>query len=451
MSSEALVDKTEYLDAELPADPLTEYIRVNNVQGRFEINQRAFTEQSVFEQERQIIFSKCWLYVGHESEIKNPKDYITRNVGGYNLIFNRDKNSKVHAFYNVCSHRGTTLEVNTSGCANVFTCPYHGWVFDGEGNLKDQATPYGYGEDFNADGRYNLVEVPRLDSYRGLYFINYNPNAVDLQTYLGGTREYLDLIFDQSETGLEIVGGGQHLVNGGNWKVLTDNLVDVYHANVLHATYMQFVSTRTGDPDTVSATFEGFAGGFGNGHNFWESNFGVGRPIAYWIPAFGEETKPMIEAKKQELVKNYGQERADRIANTSRNMTIFPNLVIVDNVSISIRSMYPVSADSTRMNIWAMAPVDEPEILRQIRLENHLTFTGPAGFAHPDDYEIFERIREGNANTPEHWHDYSKGMRTEKVENGDRRTVRGEFFNESQQRAWWTQWDRMIAGAEILE
>ena len=430
---------------------LTEYIRIDDANSRFEINKRVFTDPAVFEQERALIFNKCWLYLGHETEIRNSKDFITRNVGGRSLIFNRDRNGRVHAFENVCTHRGTSLEVRPSGSANVFTCPYHGWVFDGEGTLRDQSSPAGgYDESFNADGRYNLMPVARLENYRGLYFVNFNPKAVDLVTYLGRSKEYLDLIFDQSVAGLEVVGGSQHLVNGGNWKVLTDNLVDAYHGNILHSTYFEFVTSRTQNPNTA-ATFLGFGGGLDNGHNFWESNFAVGRPIAHWIPAFGEAAKPIIEAKKQELVKRFGEERAERIAKTSRNMTIFPNMMIVDNVSISIRTMYPESEDRVHMNIWAMAPAGEEELLRSVRLDNHLTFTGPAGFAHPDDYEIFERMREGNHTSTLQWQDYSKGMKAEEIEDGDRRKSRSDFLNESQQRAWWTQWDRIIAGAETLE
>jgi len=430
---------------------LTEYIRIDESKGRFEIDKRVFTDEAVFQQERDLIFNKCWLYLGHESEISKPRDFIARTVGGRNLIFNRDRKGVIHAFYNFCTHRGTTLTVHERGCASVFTCPYHGWVFDGEGKLRDQASPRGgYPDDFNEDGRYNLHAVPRLEHYRGLYFVNFNAKAVDLKTYLGRTREYFDLIFDQSDKGLEVVGGSQHLVNGGNWKVLTDNLVDAYHGTLLHSTYFEFLNSRTLDPNTA-ASFQGFGGGLGNGHNFWESTFAVGRPIAYWIPAFGADAKPIIESKKQELVDRFGQERADRIANTSRNMTIFPNMMIVDNVSISIRTMYPETADRVHMNIWAMAPADEPELLRSVRLNNHLTFTGPAGFAHPDDYEIFERMRAGNAYSPENWQDYSKGMKDEVIEGGDRRTARGDFLNETQQRAWWTQWDRIIAGAETLE
>lgn len=439
---------------EFPANPgaaLTPYIRIDEAKARFEINRKVFIDAAIFEQERALIFNRCWLYLGHESEIRNPRDYITRTVGGRNLIFNRDRKGLVHAFHNYCTHRGTTLAVSDRGCANVFTCPYHGWVFDGEGKLRDQASPRGgYPGDFNSDGRYNLVPVPRLEQYRGLYFVNYNPGAVDLETYLGRTREYLDLIFDQSEAGLEVVGGSQHLVNGGNWKVLTDNLVDAYHGSILHSTWFEFLSSRTRNAN-IADSFRGFGGGLGNGHNFWESTIAVGRPVAFWIPAFGEDAKPIIEAKKQELVDRFGAERAERIANTSRNMTIFPNMMIVDNLSISIRTMYPESAERVHMNIWAMAPVDEPESLRQVRLDNHLTFTGPAGFAHPDDYEIFERMRAGNMASPEYWQDYSKGMTDEVVENGDRRTARSDFLNETQQRAWWTQWDRILAGAETLE
>ena len=432
-----------------PGGALTEYLRIDDGRGRFEVDRRAFTSEEVFRKERDLIFNKCWLYLGHESEIRNPRDFVTRKVGGNNLIFNRDKNGKVHAYHNVCTHRGTMLEVKPNGNQNVFTCPYHGWVFDGEGTLRDTSDPVGgYCPEFNDDGRYNLIPAPRLEQYRGWYFVNFNPRAVDLETYLGGTREYLDLIADQSEAGMEVVGGSQHLINGGNWKLLTDNLTDVYHGFVLHATYFEFVLSRTKNPNT-NATLQGFGGGLGNGHNVWESMYAVGRPIASWIPAFGEDTRPIIEKKKQELVERFGQERADRIATTSRNLTIFPNMVIVDNVAISIRTMYPEAPDRLNMNIWAMAPIDEPQSLRNVRLENQLTFTGPAGFAHPDDYEIFERIREGSAQSPNMWLDYSKGMA--KAEGGDFLTARGNIFDEAQQRAWWSQWDRIIAGAETLE
>ncbi|MFA5630924.1 MAG: aromatic ring-hydroxylating dioxygenase subunit alpha [Porticoccaceae bacterium] len=433
---------------------LSEYVRIQEDLGRFEVDQRAYMDEAVFKKERDTIFSKCWLYIGHESEIRNPKDYLTRTVGGYDLIFHRNRKGDVKAFHNYCTHRGPILEVEEHGSKNVFTCPYHGWVFDGEGKLRDYGASCGYEANFNADGRYNLEEVPRLDQYRGFYFINFNPKAIDLKSYLAGATDFLDLMVDQAPEGkgLEIISGEQGLVNGGNWKVITDNFVDSYHGPSLHSSYFfNYAPKRTENAQLISG-FVGDAGGLGNGHNYFENQLGLGRPVAVWIPAFGEETKPLIEAHGEELRAKWGEEKGARITASNRNMVIFPNLVITDNISMSVRSVYPETVDSFRMNIWAVGIEGEHESVRDVRLRNHLSFVGPAGFAHPDDFEIFERQRRAYHTTPAKWFDFSKGMAsgTDVIEDGDRRKVRGHMMDESQQRAWWTQWDRIIAGAESL-
>ncbi|MFA5631742.1 MAG: aromatic ring-hydroxylating dioxygenase subunit alpha [Porticoccaceae bacterium] len=432
------------------SEALTDYLYINGKENRFEINQRAYNDPSTFEKERELIFGRCWLYVGHQSEIPNKKDFLTRNVGGYDLIFNRDKDGNVNAFYNYCTHRGPNLTVEERGNKGVFMCPYHGWVFGGDGELKDTGGTGGYADNLNENGRYNLKKVPRLDNYRGFYFINYNPNAIDLESYLSGSKEVLDLMVDQYESGLEVIQGEQLMFNGGNWKLVTDNFVDTYHAPILHNSYFEYSLRRVGN-DVSGSMKDGYGAGLGNGHTFWENNIGLGRPVAGWIPAFGEASKPIIEAKRRELVERFGEERGARIADWNRNMVIFPNLVITDNVSLSVRMVYPEAPDALRMNIWTLGGVGEPKEIRDVRLRSHLSFVGPAGFAHPDDFELFDRVKAAYYTTPNKWVDYSKGMASETVPDGDRRMSRGAWLDEAQGRAWWAQWDRILGGAETLE
>lgn len=438
-------------DANCPG-PFSNHIRIDRQRGRFEVDQRAFMDEDTFRLEREKIFTKCWLFVGHDSEIPQPKDFITRNIGGFDLIFNRDRDGNVHAFYNYCTHRAPILNVQERGNANVFTCPYHGWVFGADGALKDYGAAYGYDEDFNSDGHYNLKAVPRLENYRGFWFMNMNQKAVDLATYLGSTKDVFDIMADQAgDAGLEVIRGEQHLINGGNWKVITDNFVDMYHGPSLHSSYFNdYAPSRTQNAE-VGGSFIGGSGGFENGHNYAISRIGLGRPVAKWIPAFGEAAKPLIEAKKQELIDRFGAERAEIMAEHNRNMVVFPNLVVTDNVSLNVRTVFPESVDTFRMNIWTLGVKGEPEAIRDVRLRNHLSFVGPAGFAHPDDFEIFDLQRQAYHTTPHKWLDYSKGMRTDTVKDNDRRKVEGQLLNESQQRAWWTQWDRLVSGVETLE
>ncbi|MFA5631546.1 MAG: aromatic ring-hydroxylating dioxygenase subunit alpha [Porticoccaceae bacterium] len=432
---------------DLPAGP---YIQVDRTRGRFLVDKRAFMDQAVFERERNFIFNRCWLYVGHESEVREPGTFLTRQVGGYNIIFNKDRNGKVNAFHNLCTHRGTLLTTETCGKARVFTCPYHGWVFGDTGELLNQNTTYGYGPDFNEGGFYNLHAVARLEQYRGFYFLNMNPRAISLEKYLADTKEWIDLIVDPHEQGLEVTPGAQEFHAPCNWKSISENQIDSYHGISLHSSYFQYARKRAAESaEQQASTYVGKAYGFGNGHAGFETTVRSGKPSADWIPAFGEETRPLIEAKQAELVKKWGPERGMRMATSNRNMLIFPNTILNDVMSLSVRTSYPLSPTTTLSNIWNLAPVGEDPLVRKVRLQNHLTFVGPGGFAHPDDYEMFERRAIGDQQSPAFMHDYSKGMVPGADE--DPLYVRGDHADEGQQRAWWTQWDRVLRGEETFE
>lgn len=364
------------------------------------------------------------------------------------MIFIRDRRNVVHAFHNVCTHRGTMLAADSCGNAKSFMCPYHGWVFSDSGKLLNMNCPAGkYDPQFNADGTYDLKPAAKLDHYRGFYFINFNPHAMPLRNYLADAASYIDIVADQTEHGFEVQQGESKLVNGGNWKLLSDNQVDMWHGAILHSSYFDFVGSRTGVMDSV-AKFNGISAGLGNGHCMIRNSLKVGRPVADWVPAFGEESKPLIDGVKARLVDRFGLDRAQLIATSNRNVVIFPNLILNDNQALNIRTAYPLSPSRVSVHIWSIAPKGEHPLVRKLRLQNHLTFIGPGGFAHPDDYEIFDLMARGNAASPGKWHDYSKGM----MDTPDLRVVQGEDqFDEVQQRAWWSQWDRIMGGVETLE
>ena len=101
----------------------------------FRVSRRAFTDNQVLEGERNNIFDRCWLYLGHSSEIANNCDFITRAVGGRELIFNRDRGGAVHAFLNTCPHRGAMVVREKKGNALSFRCFYHGWSFNVNGRF----------------------------------------------------------------------------------------------------------------------------------------------------------------------------------------------------------------------------------------------------------------------------------------------------------------------------
>ena len=215
-------------------------------EGVFRVSRRAFVDQSVLDDEQREIFAKCWLYLGHESEIAAPGDFLIRSVAGRTLIFARNKQGEARAFFNTCPHRGAMVCREKQGSANLFRCFYHSWAFDLDGKLITRPGHESYAENANANGEHDLVRPPRLDSYRGLYFINFDHGAVDLEAYLGESRAFVDLVMDQGPDGMEVVGGSQEYGFKANWKLLAENSMDGYHGQPTHATYFDYVMSTNG-------------------------------------------------------------------------------------------------------------------------------------------------------------------------------------------------------------
>lgn len=108
---------------------------VDKEKNLFKVARRSFTDPEILAAERERIFNRCWLYLGHESELPKPHDFVTRSVGGRPILFNRDGAGALHAFFNTCPHRGAQVCRDRAGSAKAFQCFYHGWTFSPEGKL----------------------------------------------------------------------------------------------------------------------------------------------------------------------------------------------------------------------------------------------------------------------------------------------------------------------------
>ena len=176
----------------------------------------------------------------------------------------------------------------------------------------------------------------------------------------------------------------------------------------------------------------------GNGHAVIEYASPWGRPIARWVPSMGEDKRPVMAALREGLIKRFGEQRGTRISEFSRNMLIFPNLVINDIMAITVRTFMPAAPNKMTVSAWALGARDEDHDLRKLRLFNFLEFLGPGGFATPDDQEALENCQRGYQNLREvGWNDISKGMPRQGPPMND---------DEEQMRCFWRQWrDRMGA------
>jgi p-cumate 2,3-dioxygenase alpha subunit len=404
---------------------------------RFQVARSNYVDPDIFRAEMNEIFSKCWLFVGHDSELKANDSFETRRVGGRSVIFLRDREGQVRCFLNVCPHRGAQVTRHRSGRAKTFSCIYHGWVFENTGKVKLVSQAETYPASFHAEGRNDLVPVPRFEQYRGFWFLNYDKNAVTLHDYLAGARDYIDLVVDQAEEGMMVVDGVQEYSARANWKLLAENSTDVLHVEALHPTYLDLIRTNSGG-QIVRGKLNGGGEALGNGHGCVEREATYGRPVAQWISLWGEEAKAEIDAIYQRLVSKFGAERAHRMATRSRNLLIFPNLVINDIMSVTVRTFQPVSEDYMEVSVWSIAPKEEfGKPAMQRRLTNFFEFLGPGGFATPDDIEALESCQRAFASHREApWNDLSNGFMAEQSDPRD----------ESTQRAFWLEWKKRLSG-----
>ena len=404
--------------------------------GIFRVHRSSMTSVDLFRREQEQIFDRCWIYLGHESEVEHPGDYLRRTIAGRPLFLVRGKDDQVRVFLNSCTHRGALICRRDAGNADVLQCFYHAWSFNTNGELIGVPGEDAYGPYFDKS-ELGLKQPPRVESYRGFYFVSFNPHVDDLVTYLAGAKDYLDLIVDQAEEGMRVIRGSNKYTMKANWKLLVENSLDGYHLVPTHQTYLDYISSLGTDDSgqTAASRIVGTAKALGNGHCVIESPVRNGRPIAHWHPLFGEEAREPIARVRQRLVEQYGEERTHRMADTSRNLIIYPNLVINDIMAITIRYFEPVAPDHMEVTAWHLVPREESESMLSTRLDSFLTFLGPGGFATPDDVEALESCQAGFRATETEWSDISRGMLSP-----------AKSTDELQMRGFWRQWHANMQG-----
>ncbi len=345
-----------------------------------------YTDRDIFEREMARIFcGPSWAYAGLDVEVPESGSFKTTVIGNRSIIVCRNRDGDLRAFANRCAHRGVKFCREHLGKTSRFTCPYHQWTYDLNGELK--GVPFlrgvkgqgGMPDDFElAD---HGLQTLKTTAHNGVIFVSFDHSVPDFRSYLGETNQYyFERVFDGRE--LKVLGYSRQLIPG-NWKLMFENIKDPYHASLLHVFLVTFGLFRADQESQVRMDETG-------GHGLLISRRG--------------------QQQTSEHTKDIANLRADFKLNDPRLLdpvkefkdsatvvmqTLWPNLIIQQQSNtIAMRQIQPRDPGSFELSwtFFGFADDDEAMTTRRLRQANLMSVSG---YVSSDDSEVIKLAQDG--------------------------------------------------------
>ena len=410
------------------------------------VHRSLYTDPSIFAAEMIKIFGGTWVYLGHESEISKPNDFVSRNLGLRPIILTRDGSGKINALLNRCAHRAATVCRQREGSARYFTCGYHGWTYSNSGQCVSVPGDDAYGPDFKI-GRYDLARIARLETYRGFIFGTLNRQAPDLVEHLGAARLLIDQWLDRYPRAEVMVRSSAHrMVMRANWKLVYDNAGDGYHPPFSHRSLLLMTARRHG-PDRDMSYYGTsapddcamYTQSLGNGHTFIDQ-----RPEMHADSAWKRQRpQPGRETYEAQLRQRLGDEEAARLlevaVGSGMNLNVFPNLLIIGN---QIQVVEPLAVDRVQVTWYATTLSGVPEEINVLRMRTQEDFPN---FGEVDDGANFEACQQGLAIPELEWIDISRHLHTGRERIDAQGILTGPISDDLHFRAYYQEWKRLMS------
>lgn len=391
-----------------------------------------YTDRSIFQEELRKIWYRSWVFIGHESEVSQPNDYVRKRLGLQDIIMTRDRDGELHLLLNRCAHRGAQICDDPCGNSSTFRCPYHGWTFRNDGELVGFPFFKGYGQ---RKLDLPLARVPRMDTYCGFVFGSFASDGPSLVEHLGAAAGEIDRLVRLSPQGeVELTAGWLQHKTRNNWKIVVENETDGYHPQFVHGAILSVTGSTIaplyGDSSTALTR------NLGNGHseNDLRPEFRKFAEPMRWFGASESRVPDYVAAMRD----RYGAEAETIMIEGGPHVMIFPNLFIAE---IQVFNIQPVAVNETVQYSTAVQLVGSPDMNKRL-VSQCMGSVGPAGMLLADDAEMYERSQQGVECLAPEWLDTRRGLNRERIdENGF--TV-GAATDETGLRSFWSQYKKLM-------
>jgi len=369
------------------------------------ISRELYIRDDVFQQEQERIFRRCWLFLGHETLVPNPGDFVLTRMGTEEILLVRDrKDNRIRAFLNSCRHRGEKVCRYDQGNALVFTCPFHAWTYDSAGKLvgaAGQKHPRSYAGALDKD-QWGLVEVAQFTNYYGTLWATWDKNAPSFEDYLGPFADsvrYMCESSDGEDNGLEVFKPFQRWRLPTNWKVPAfTSSRDPEHAALTHRSVnaaaigpmrglggkgdrQQKRNRVANTPYVVGDHSLGHGGGWTDYHEK-----GIGPYADTWYEPGVDDYYREQHAKK---MAKYADRIAPPCGHDAGHICVFPNFIMD---SWRWRIWHPHSAGVVER--WSLFGVDRhaPKYVKDAVRHYAMRYNGPTGCTESDDMENWNYV-----------------------------------------------------------
>ncbi|KAF1059176.1 aromatic ring-hydroxylating dioxygenase subunit alpha [Burkholderia gladioli] len=355
-------------------------------EGLTRVPYQVFQDEAVYADEQEAIFrGPNWSFLCLETEVPNPGDFRSTFVGDAPVVVTRDTDGELYAFENRCAHRGALVCLEDQGNARDFSCVYHAWTYNLQGDLvgvafKDGIDGKGGMKPDFCTGDHGLRKL-RVATLHGLVFGSFSDDVAPLDEYLG--EEIVERIARVLDNRSPVVLGRFTQMLPNNWKLYFENVKDSYHASILHLFFTTFQLNRLSQRGGIIVDPSG-----GHHVSYSAVDHAAAAEAAQAQPAGNDYAEQNIRSESEHRLEDTSvlqgvDEFGDGV--TLQILSVFPGFVLqqIQN-AIAVRQILPRGTRQTELNWTYLGFEDDTPELREMRLRQS-NLVGPAGYVSMED------------------------------------------------------------------